>query len=83
MQLDHCPPLAEEMAAIALVKQTIATKAVERAKLEGLHKHARLNDPTDHYYNNLEEYAVFKCAYYMCFKCKSPYFGGLNDCGDE
>ena len=46
-------------------------------------KHERLNDPTDHYYNNLAEYAVFKCNYYMCFTCKSPYFGGLNDCGDE
>lgn len=26
---------------------------------------------------------MFKCAFYMCFKCKNPYFGGMNDCGDE
>ena len=83
MNLDHCPPLAEELRQIAEIRQTIQTKAVERAKLEGLHKHARLQDPNDRFYNNLPEYAMFKCAYYMCFKCKSPYFGGLNDCGDE
>lgn len=23
---------------------------------------------------------MFKCSYYMCFKCKAPYFGGLKDC---
>ena len=26
---------------------------------------------------------MFKCAFYMCFKCKNPYFGGMNDCGDD
>ena len=23
---------------------------------------------------------MFKLAYYQCFKCKAPYFGGLKDC---
>ena len=23
---------------------------------------------------------MYKCAYYMCFKCKQPYFGGMKDC---
>jgi hypothetical protein len=23
---------------------------------------------------------MYKLAYYQCFKCKSPYFGGLKDC---
>ena len=37
---------------------------------------------TSFYYNNLQDYAMHKCAYYICFKCQKPYFGGLKDCGD-
>jgi len=36
----------------------------------------------DFYYNNLQDYAMFKCAYYICFKCQKPYFGGLKECAD-
>ena len=53
MQLDHCPALAEDLRAINEVKQVIMTKAVERAKMEGLDKDARLQDPNDRFYNNL------------------------------
>ena len=56
---------------------------VERAKIEGLDKDQRLNDPNDRFYQNLPAFSMFKCAFYMCFKCKGPYFGGMNDCGDE
>ena len=58
-------------------------KAVERAKFEGLDKHERLKQPGDHFYGKLKEYAMFKLSYYMCFKCKQPYFGGMKDCGDD
>ena len=57
-------------------------KAVERAKYEGLDKHERLTTVGDHFYGKLKEFALFKMSYYMCFKCKSPYFGGMKDCGD-
>jgi len=23
---------------------------------------------------------MFRLAYYKCFKCKQPYFGGMKDC---
>jgi E3 ubiquitin-protein ligase MYCBP2 len=23
---------------------------------------------------------MYKCAYYMCYQCKEPYFGGMKDC---
>lgn len=57
--------------------------AVERAKYEGIDKHDRLKNPDDHFYNNLDAYAMFKCAYYQCYNCKEPYFGGLNDCEND
>lgn len=54
--------------------------AVDRAKVEGLDKDEKFTDPTYAYHNKLEEYAMYKCAFYMCFKCKDPYFGGLKEC---
>ena len=54
--------------------------ALERAKYEGIDKNARLQDPNDDYYNNLQSWAIFKLAYYQCFKCHVPYFGGMKDC---
>lgn len=54
--------------------------AVHRAKHEGIDKDPRLQDPSDSFYNNLQEYAIFKLAYYMCNKCNNPYFGGMKDC---
>lgn len=58
-------------------------KAFERAKFEGLDKHKCLEDPTYKYFGKLQDYAVYKCAYYQCYKCKSPYFGGMKDCIQE
>jgi E3 ubiquitin-protein ligase MYCBP2 len=58
----------------------VVKKAVERGKYEGLEKDPRLSDPNDPYFNNLQKFAMYKLAYYQCFKCKNPYFGGMKDC---
>ena len=55
-------------------------KAIERGKHEGLDKDKNYNDPSYAYYKKFEEFCLFKLAYYECFKCKLPYFGGLKDC---
>lgn len=39
-----------------------------------------MSDPNDEYYNDLQKWAMFKLAYYQCFKCKTAYFGGKKDC---
>jgi E3 ubiquitin-protein ligase MYCBP2 len=53
-------------------------KALAKAKSEGLDKDERLRDPP--FSMDLRKYAVFKCAYYLCFTCDKPYFGGMKDC---
>jgi hypothetical protein len=53
--------------------------AMERAKFEEMHKDKRVM-PGGDYHNNLEAYAMKKLSYYMCFKCNSPYFGGMKEC---
>jgi len=54
--------------------------ALERAKFEGIDEDERLRDKSDRFYGNMEEWCMFKLAYYCCFKCGKAYFGGLEDC---
>ena len=57
-------------------------KAVARSKLEGLDKHDRFaKEGGDYYGKPLEKFVMDRMSYYMCFKCKEPYFGGMKDCG--
>jgi hypothetical protein len=51
--------------------------------IEGLDKDERLQNPDDRFYNNLDEYAMYKLAYYQCYACKGPFFGGMRDCEQE
>lgn len=62
------------------IEDDVVKKAVERAKFEGLEKNPRVLDPNDVYYNDIKKFAMFKLAYYQCFKCKNAYFGGMKDC---
>jgi hypothetical protein len=40
----------------------------------------RVTDPTSRYYNDRAAYAMDSFAFYSCFKCKLPYFGGRRNC---
>jgi hypothetical protein len=62
------------------IEDDVKKKAFERGKFEGLDKDEKMKDPNYVYFGKLQEFAVFKCAYYQCYKCKSPYFGGMKDC---
>ena len=55
--------------------------AIEVGKRQDLDKDPRLSNPQDDFYGKFEEFAMFKCSFYMCFRCSKPYFGGLIDCG--
>lgn len=78
----HSPVLQRLFDQALEVKASVEKKALERAKFEELEKHPRLQDPKDHYYGRLGDFALFKMSYYQCHKCKNPYFGGMVDCGD-
>jgi len=69
-----------KMAEIIELYNDIIGKAVKRLKFEGMEKDARLTNPEDHYYKQPEKYAMDRFAYYECFKCKKPYFGGKKEC---
>jgi hypothetical protein len=80
MQLESHPKLHIMLEEYIKLEELIQVKALERAKIEGIDKHEKFKDPKYAYYNDLVGYAMYKCSYYMCFKCKVPYFGGLIDC---
>lgn len=54
-----------------------------RGEAEGLGKDPRLVTPGDYYFGKKQEFFMFKCAFYECFKCKKPFFGGLKECENE
>ena len=61
----------------------IIKKLTERMKFEGLDKDKRLSDPNDPFYQKPLEFGLKSIAYYMCFKCKKPYFAGLRNCRED
>jgi hypothetical protein len=63
---DH-PELNVFLNKIYALKRDMENKAVEKAKAEGLEKDERLK--SDPFNGDLAKYAVFKCAYYLCFSC--------------
>ena len=72
--------IQKEILNVKNLYNVVKDMAIKRISYEGLYKDARLKDPKDRYYNKLEEYALARLSYYMCFKCKKPYFGGLKSC---
>lgn len=72
--------LHNELTAAIAIEDDVKKKSLDRAKHEEIDKHPQLKDPTSPYFQNLQKYAMYKLAYYQCFKCKSAYFGGLKDC---
>ncbi len=64
----------------ARMYKMIKDRCIDRARIEGLDKNERVTKEGEEFYNKLEEFALFKLAYYECFKCKLPYYGGMRDC---
>ena len=60
----------------------ICQMALKRLSFEGLDKDPQLTDPNSKWYGQKLEYALKRLSYYMCYKCKKPYFAGRRECGD-
>ena len=75
--------IAAELGPLLHLKRTVEREALKNAELQGVLGDDRLKDEHDFYYNKPLEYAMHRCSFYECFKCKKPYFGGLIDCEQE
>eukprot|EP00005_Dracoamoeba_jomungandri_P010073 CAMPEP_0174265340 /NCGR_PEP_ID=MMETSP0439-20130205/26099_1 /TAXON_ID=0 /ORGANISM="Stereomyxa ramosa, Strain Chinc5" /LENGTH=246 /DNA_ID=CAMNT_0015351751 /DNA_START=1061 /DNA_END=1801 /DNA_ORIENTATION=- len=63
--------------------EEVKFRALRRLEIEGLKNDERLLLETSKYYNKPLEFALNRLSFYMCYKCSTPYFGGLRDCEQE
>jgi len=71
-QIQH-PTLEDVLRPIRELYEHIKTRALKR--LEYMSIDTKGEDKV--------EYAMHQFAYFMCYQCKQPYFGGANACEDE
>ena len=76
-------PVAKELGPLLHLKKTVEFQALDSAQKQGLLTDERLTTPTDAYFGKPQEFAMHRCSFYQCFKCKKPYFGGLIDCEQD
>jgi E3 ubiquitin-protein ligase MYCBP2 len=76
------PLLEETIRPIRDLHKEIELKAYERAEYEHILNDDEITQSTGSYYRNPSGFAMNYFAYYMCFKCKNPYFGGQPRCND-
>jgi len=62
------------------LKRKVEKMALDQLKREGFDKDKRIQEKGGKYYNNRELFAMDRLAYYICFKCKKPYYGGMRKC---
>eukprot|EP01084_Bolivina_argentea_P250100 418904_1 len=82
MPMEH-PKLGDIIDPLRRLEMMLKEKALKRLKYEGRDKDERLKDQNSPYYNDHVNYAMHVYAYFMCFECKNPYFGGAKECGAE
>lgn len=80
-EISHPSPLlASVLDPMLALKRMISQKAVDRLAFEGLLNDEELKKVGGKYFGKPKEYALDRFAYYTCFKCKQPYFGGRRQC---
>ena len=63
-------------------RKEVRTGAALRLKHEGRDKDEAVSSPQGAFYKDLASYAEAVLAYYQCYVCERPYFGGLRQCDD-
>jgi RCR-type E3 ubiquitin transferase len=58
----------------------IAKRSRERLVVESMENDPKLKDKTSPFYGNPTAYGLASFAFYPCWKCKKPFFGGKRDC---
>lgn len=72
--------LKREMRSVVKLRNKIEKMAVDRLKIENMHNDKRLKEKGGKYYKNPKVFAMDRLAFYTCYKCSDPYFGGMRRC---
>jgi len=83
-QLMHHKSIEAELAPCLAIKKDVEEKALRRLRELGLMNSDDIVKPGGPYYQKPLEYAMHRFSYFMCYKCKKPYYGGERVCeGDQ
>lgn len=77
------PALEHELRLIRPIKDAVEKKALKRLCDLGLDKSDEITKPGAPFCGKPLDYAMHKFCYYLCYKCKEPYYGGDRACGAE
>jgi len=75
------PSLSDLIDPILKLQEDIKKKSLQRLEYEGLHNSDDISKEGGRFYKNPQGFALHHFAYYPCFKCAKPYFGGQVRCG--
>ena len=80
MMIDYMVPiLTPKLLEQFKVKQQVCELSLQMAIEKGYDKTGRVVQEGNIYYNDLATFAIHNCTFYECFKCKIPYFGGMEN----
>jgi len=60
--------------------ESVKAKSLMRLQYEKLDTHPDIVNENGRFYNDVAGFAMNKYAYYMCYKCQQPYYGGEAVC---
>ncbi len=78
------PTLDELLIPLTFLRNSVKSKALLRLQSEGHDRAPELITPGAAFYGTApDEYALQRYAFYSCYKCHNPYFGGEASCAEE
>ena len=75
------PAFEELLTPLHELHEKVRTKAFMRLKYEGKQDAEAITAPGGKWHGRPKDYAEDLYAYYECYKCKEPYYGGERACG--
>jgi len=77
------PALHDTLRDVLALYQDVESKALQRLKYLNQEQAKEIVDEKSRFHKDPTGYALNKFCYYLCYKCKKPYFGGERDCNAE
>jgi E3 ubiquitin-protein ligase MYCBP2 len=74
------PSLADLSEPLEQLEREVKQRAMQRLRYENKENVPEIAMEGSPYYRDPEAFAMHHYAYYQCFKCRKPYYGGLYEC---
>lgn len=75
--------LSELLTPLEQLYDDVRQKAATRLQYENMQKCKAITNPGSLFYQKPTDFALQRYAYYICFKCSKPYYGGQAQCSEQ